>query len=377
MIHLHKKIIITSIGHFLVHSMTMILPVILVILGKEFSISLFRLGQLVTIQILFLGFGGFPSGILADKYGEKKILLIYFIGLIVISLWLFFSKTFFMVAFGLALLGLITGLYHPAGLKMISNTQNVSRSMSYHGVSGSLGLAFGPIYGSWMTNLYGWRFSYLLLGVIAVFGLVMLMAYDDGIVDKSIKRKIQFKFSSSQIMIIFIASLWGLAHHGLFNFLPLYFNDSVKTNWVPIIGSGLLTGFVLILGIIGQLLGGVLGEYFQRKNVYIWVVGLNIPFLIMMGFYNGWMLVAIAGTLGAINFMFQPINNSLLADVTNKDQRGTVYGFSAGISFSIGSFAGIIGGYMGDIFSINYIFPMMSLFLIPAVILALILQKKL
>ena len=56
--------------------MTMILPVILVILEKEFSISLLRLGQLVTIQILFLGLGGFPSGILADKYGEKKILLI-------------------------------------------------------------------------------------------------------------------------------------------------------------------------------------------------------------------------------------------------------------------------------------------------------------
>ena len=53
--HLYKKIIITSIGHFLVHSMTMVLPAILVILGKEFSISLFRLGQLVTIQILFLG----------------------------------------------------------------------------------------------------------------------------------------------------------------------------------------------------------------------------------------------------------------------------------------------------------------------------------
>ena len=375
--HLHKKIIITSIGHFLVHAMTMILPVILVILAKEFSISLLRLGQLVTIQILFLGLGGFPSGILADKYGEKKILLIYFIGLILTSLWLFFSKTFFMVAVGLALLGLITGLYHPAGLKMVSNTSNVSRFMSYHGVSGSLGLAFGPIYGSWMANLYGWRLSYLFLGVIAVLGLIMLLVYDDDLVDKSIKKKYQFKFSYSQIMIIFIASLWGLAHHGLFNFLPLYFNDTVQTNWGPIIGSGLLTGFVLILGIIGQLLGGTLGEYFQRKNVYIWVIGLNIPFLIMMGFNNGGMLVAITGTLGAINFMFQPINNSLLADVTNQDQRGTIYGFSAGISFSIGSFAGIIGGYIGEILTINYIFPIMSLFLIPAVFLAIILKKKL
>ena len=53
--HFQKNILITSIGHFLVHSMTMILPAILVILEKEFSVSLINLGELATIQILFLG----------------------------------------------------------------------------------------------------------------------------------------------------------------------------------------------------------------------------------------------------------------------------------------------------------------------------------
>ena len=60
----YNEFLITSIGHFLVHSMTMILPAILIVLQKEFSISLFELGKLVTIQIMFLGLGGFPSGIL-------------------------------------------------------------------------------------------------------------------------------------------------------------------------------------------------------------------------------------------------------------------------------------------------------------------------
>ena len=57
MSQLRKNIIITSIGHFLVHSMTMILPAILVILEREFSVSFVQLGQLATIQILFLGEG--------------------------------------------------------------------------------------------------------------------------------------------------------------------------------------------------------------------------------------------------------------------------------------------------------------------------------
>ena len=75
MSHLQRNIIITSIGHFLVHAMTMILPAILIILGQEFSLSLIYLGELATIQILFLGLGGFPAGFLAERFGSRMVLL--------------------------------------------------------------------------------------------------------------------------------------------------------------------------------------------------------------------------------------------------------------------------------------------------------------
>jgi len=95
-----KNIIITSIGHFLVHAMIMILPAVLVLLETEFSVSLISLGKLVTIQILFLGLGGFPAGILADRFGSRAVLITYFIGLIISSVWLYFSTTFTMAAIG-------------------------------------------------------------------------------------------------------------------------------------------------------------------------------------------------------------------------------------------------------------------------------------
>ncbi len=90
----HRDIFITSIGHFLVHSITMILPAILILLEKEFSISFISLGKLATIQILFLGLGGFPSGILTDKFGSRFVLIIYFSGIILSSFWLYFSNYF-------------------------------------------------------------------------------------------------------------------------------------------------------------------------------------------------------------------------------------------------------------------------------------------
>jgi predicted MFS family arabinose efflux permease len=280
-----------------------------------------------------------------------------------------------MAAIGLGFLGLVTGLYHPAGLKMVSHSPNVSRYMSYHGVSGSLGLAAGPIYGAWMASWQGWRTAYLLLGGLALIGFIFMLLYHPNPGPRSKKLKLKFTFTKVQMIIIAVAALWSLTHHGLFNFLPYYFKDTVQTPWSAVVISGTLTGFVLLLGIIGQLLGGRLGDHFQRKNVYIWVLGLNIPFLFIIAVLNGWTLVGIAGMLGAVNFMFQPIHNSLLADVTVSEKRGIVYGFSAGISFGIGSLAGIIGGYIGDMLSINHIFPSMALFLLPAVFLAIVLKK--
>ena len=101
----------------------------------------------------------------------------YFAGLVFVSIWLYFSINFIMSAIGFGLLGLITGLYHPAGLKLVSQSPNVARYMSYHGVSGSLGLAAGPMYGAWMANWLGWRTTYLFLGGLALIGLIFLILY--------------------------------------------------------------------------------------------------------------------------------------------------------------------------------------------------------
>ena len=58
---------------------------------KEYSISLVQLGQLATVQILFLGLGGFPAGILADRFGSRAVLMVYFAGLVIASVWMYFA----------------------------------------------------------------------------------------------------------------------------------------------------------------------------------------------------------------------------------------------------------------------------------------------
>jgi len=368
-------ILLTGLGHFLVHFVTMILPAILILLEAEYNISLVKLGTLVTIQFLFMGLGGLPAGILVDRFGSKYILIIYFIGLSLSCLWLYNSTTYLSIVLGMAFLGIVAGLYHPAGLKIISHAKDVSRYMAYHGVFGSIGLAAGPLFAVWMSNVYMWRFAYLAIAFISFSGLIMALFYPKEKMENPNWPSLKVNFSRAHIILFTVSAIWGIAHHGVFNFLPYYFSERVQLGFNPVTEGGLLTGFVLALGILGQLYGGRIGSQYPRKGLLVWVVGLNIPFLILMSISWGSPLIIFACMMGAVNFMFQPISNSLIADVSPAKSRGLIYGISFALSFGIGSLSGIICGYIGDYLQTNMIFVAMALILIPATIFASFLKK--
>ena len=326
-------ILLTGLGHFLVHCVTMILPVILILLESEFNISLVKLGTLVTIQFLFMGLGGLPAGILVDRFSSKRILTFYFIGLSFSCLWLYNSTSYFSIAIGMASLGLVAGLYHPAGLKIISHAKDVSRYMSYHGVFGSMGLATGPLFAAWVSNSYTWRLAYLVLAFISFLGLVMTLFYSEEKNENPEWPSLKVNLSRSHLILFTVSAIWGIAHHGVFNFLPYYFTERVELGFNPVSEGGILTGFVLGLGILGQLFGGRIGSRYPRKSLLVWVVGLNIPFLLLMSYSWGTPLILFACMMGAVNFMFQPISNSLIADVSPVQGRGLIYGISFALSF--------------------------------------------
>jgi len=368
-------ILLTGLGHFLVHCVTMILPVILILLESEFNISLVKLGTLVTTQFLFMGLGALPAGILVDRFSSKRILIFYFIGLSLSCLWLYNSTSYYSFAIGMASLGLVAGLYHPAGLKIISHAKDVSRYMSYHGVFGSMGLATGPLFAAWVSNSYTWRLAYLVLAFISFLGLVMTMFYSEEKNENPEWPSLKVNLSRSHLILFTVSAIWGIAHHGVFNFLPYYFSERVELGFNPVSEGGILTGFVLGLGILGQLFGGRIGSRYPRKSLLVWVVGLNIPFLLLMSYSWGTPLILFACMMGAINFMFQPISNSLIADVSPVQGRGLIYGISFALSFGVGSFSGIICGYIGDYLQTNMIFLAMAFILIPATIFAWLLKK--
>ena len=121
----------------------------LVKLSNQFDMSITQIGLLTTLCHIPYGVMALPAGILADKSGYKRVLVIFFFGTPAAACFVGMAKSATHLGIGLALLGLFASLYHPTGLAMLSHeVRERGKAMGLHGMGGSLGLAFSPILAS-------------------------------------------------------------------------------------------------------------------------------------------------------------------------------------------------------------------------------------
>ncbi len=369
-------LILTGFSHLLVHSVMLVLPAILLVLQKQFNVGLATLGLIATASQFMFGFGALPTGILEKKLGGRILILIYQLGVIVSILIIILSQTLWTLTSGLMLLGLSSSIYHPAGLTLISRrVKAISKGMAFHGIMGSIGLALGPIIGATLTVINGWRLPYLVLGLIMILLMVSTMIFIP-----SRKREpetvdhIQPKETNRTALLLYYGMIVmvGLAFAGFTTFMPAHFaleTRNIFSSLSDTIRGGLFTTLVLLSGIIGQMLGGVLGDKYSKPKILLCVILLNIPLLALMGYTTGILLVIFGILLGVTHFIWQPIGNSLIAQISHSKHRGLSYGISFFLSFGIGSFAAGIGGLVAENYGINFVFPVMALFFIPGLVL--------
>ncbi|MEE9161724.1 MAG: MFS transporter, partial [Candidatus Neomarinimicrobiota bacterium] len=316
---LRTVLTITFLGHLLNHSLTLLYPVVMIQLASLHpQVSLTTFGLLGTGHYLLYGLGAFPAGWLTDRFGARKILLIYLLGSGVAVALLVVSRGLVQLALGLALLGLFASLYHPAGLTLISHTSpRISRHLGLHGIAGSLGLALGPLVGGATAGWLGWRAPYILFGILAVMAGAYLLLAAGARPQAAPEERAQERRPTRgwPLAFVYIIGIFmGLAHRGTLSFMPLHFSMLFEGRLAPVMVGGFLTALVLASGILGQIMGGILGDRYRRNRVLVYVVLLNVPLLLLMSSLTSLLLVGVAVLWGVANFAYQPVANALVSD---------------------------------------------------------------
>ncbi len=369
-----EKIVVALMGcsHALTHGCQLIFPAVLLLLQREFSLGYLELGVIGNIMNLAYGLGALPGGMVYNHLGPKKLYLVCFLGSSAALILVGISSTLLIFAAGLALMGLAGSVYHPLANSLISaKVREYGRAMGIHGAAGNLGLAMAPFAIGLIASYLGWRHAYLwfaLPGIaLSIWALFVDMSPREEIMaidgscrpKKTFLKSLKTYFSVPLILLYSINVMVNFSFVGSITFLPTIMAKRASFHFHSLDSvamGGMLSAIVLFMGVFGQFGGGLLSQKPRLERNFLLVSIISLPFILTMSFTTDLLLLILALIYFFINFFLQPMSNTLLAQYTSAENRGTAFGLFFFVAFVFGSSASSFSGYIAQRFGLEWVF---------------------
>ena len=371
----------TIVGHALVHTFELSIPIFMTVWLLEFSVSAAALGVVVALGYGLFGVGALPAGVLVDRYESRSLITLCLLGMGVSFLLVGLAPSVVVLTLALCVWGIAASMYHPAGLSLISTGMtNPGRGFGYHGAGGNVGIAVGPLATALMLIVFDWRLVAMLLGaggiLAAVYGL--RLEFDEYVRDevatdgdgqsreefslRQFGRDVKLLFTVGFLLVIAIVTFNGLFYRGALTFMPELLNDFLEpmADTLPTLDGGdaensidldfsqYLYAGLLMVGILGQYVGGILVDRIPSEwglAVCLGLLGLISVVFVPAATAGLASLVLVAMMLGFVLFAVQPMTQATVAKYSPMEIRGLSYGFTYLAIFGVGALGAAISGF--------------------------------
>ncbi len=377
-----KKIVLfTGAAHYLTHFYELAFPALAIPLMRSLNMDLADVLKLGFFMYLLYGVAALPAGIAADRFGNRKSLIVFFLGAGAGAMVTSFSQSPLSLSVSLAFIGLFASIYHPAGMGLISiGVKNRGMALGINGVAGNIGLVSAPFVAGLLNWLVGWQITYLLIGIFSIaWGVFLFFTSIDETPIHVHERSTGGTTEGTNnylryfAILCVIMTLAGLAYRANSVILPAYLELKASFLWdlfnrlsvtnaagAKTMAATLLASAIYTIGIFGQLLGGRLADRYDLRWLYLLFHAMSLPFVIAMGFFSQELLVLSAGLYILFSLGMQPIENSLVATFTPSRWRSTSYGIKFILTFGVGSLAVYIVGWIKDAWNLGTVYYFMG-----------------
>jgi MFS transporter, FSR family, fosmidomycin resistance protein len=375
--------VFTALAHGMFHTYELSIPIFIVIWLDVFDVSAAVLGLVVGVGYGLVGVGAVPSGVLADRYGSRRLIVASVVGMGGGFLALALSPSVYTLAIAIVLWGAAASIYHPAGLSLISRgARERGTVFAYHGVGGNVGTAFGPLLAALALVFLDWRLVAGLLVVPAVAVVILGSTIDfetdryadeeaatdggeevdEGAVDGegegasltlgSFLADSRKLFTLGFALTFVVVMLYGTYYRGFLTFLPDMIADLPGFEPYTVMGQTAEPGQyvysgLLMIGILGQYAGGRVTDVIQTEYALFGTLAV----LSVMGF--AFLPVASVGVapflvlcaiLGFCLYATAPIYQVVIAEYAASDVHGLSYGYTYLGMFGVGAAGAAIAG---------------------------------
>lgn len=360
-------LIVIAITHALAHAFQNMHTTLYPELVQEFSLTNQQVGLIASIPNLISALLSIPMGLLSDRVGAKKMIILSIIVSVLGALIAGIAQNPVMLIIAVSLLYLNTTIYHPASYSFTTflfEPRDRSKALGVQGAGGTLGMALGPISISILVGLLGlgWRRAYLswiiplLLGIVAVWYIKYVPTSDDEDMT-SIETGVSGAsklLTKSLAMFLTFGGLRMMASYMTVTFLSLWL---VNTRGMDLSLAALIFGASSLMGIVASPLGGIYAAKYGEKR---WTVATSIvsyssfalAFLIPGNiaftiFYLGY---------GFFNLFSMAANSAITAKLSPSKQRGLGFALYFLPGSIMGALGPIVAAFIADSFGTYSVF---------------------
>ncbi|ACU05449.1 MFS transporter [Pedobacter heparinus] len=305
-------------------------------------------GHLMAIFLWIYGFMSPVSGIIADKFNRKWLIVGSLFVWSVVTYLMGYATTFNQLYWLRALMGVSEALYIPAGLSLIADFHSPktrSLAIGIHMTGLYMGQALGG-FGATIADQFSWQATFHSFGIVGVVYAIVLIVFlrekkgsdqdllntDSFVVKPSVLKGLGLLFTNISFWIIlFYFAVPSLPGWAAKNWLPTLFAENLN---IPMATAGPLSTITIAASsFLGVITGGILSDKWVQKNIkgriYTSAIGLalTIPSLLLLGFGHSLLHVVGAAVCFGVGFgMFDANNMPILCQFVSAKYRATAYG---------------------------------------------------
>ncbi len=373
------RLLFLCCSHTLLHAYSNLPLALLPILINEYGLSILIVGVIVSVPRAFSLVFSVPSGLLADRLGHTKLISFsLFLEVLAASLIMLFP-TIEAIVLCFSLTALASTFYHPPALSATTDilpTDFRSRGLGFHGASGILGFALGPITLGLVLNWLEWRYVYLIW-LVPIFAIAVAAFFvniskhshmrahesEGKSLTTPLKDVLSVTFLSLFLLMLFRSAAGGT----ISTYITTYLTESRGLD------AGLASivfGLSPLIGLTSAIIGGYLGDKLGWKRSLTSIIStVTIALFCVFVSTSTMQIVLFYLVYGFFNSMTMPITTSLVAKIVPQKSRGTAYSLQF-IPMSItGIVMPIILSILINLFEIWIIFPIaIALYIIVLII---------
>jgi MFS family permease len=328
-------------AHFIDHYAMLIFAAAVIIMGPALGMAYSELLPYATPGFIAFGAGSLLTGWLGDRWSRRHMMVIFFLGIGAAMIAVGFVERPLQLGAALLAIGLFASIYHPVGTAMIvSYAERLGREMGLNGVFGNLGVASSALVTGVIGQYLGWRFAFIIPGVITVLiGIIFAATVIHEDRKDSRQAAAQARVAKEDMWRVILALLIVvIAISTTFNAvtvaLPKLFAERLAdlTNSPALLG--VIAACVYVFGAMTQYTIGKLLDRHSLKTVALPLSFMLAPFLYLAAGLSNLPLIVVSIGIVMGAFGQVTVNDAMVGKYTTEEWRSRAYAVRYFIGFT-------------------------------------------